>query len=155
MMEPTNVMMDQALGGGAKRARAIGGLAVNIASGAIMVMAATCAAMPAGPVYGAISGKLLDPDMLAASRQRERELMDKFHVYDRVRSEDAKGKRVKSKWVEDYKDGEHGRIVRSRLYAMEIPWDARSDTFAGTPPLKAVRLVLALAVSLGRGCVTT
>ena len=149
MMEPTTVMMDQALGGGAKRAKTIGGLAVNIASRAIMVMAATCAAMPAGPVYGTISGELLDPNMVAAGRKRERELMDKFHVFDRVRSEDAKGKRVRSKWVEDYKDGEHGRIVRSRLVAMEIAWDARADTFAGTPPLKAVRLVLALAVSLG------
>ena len=114
-----------------------------------MVMAMMCAALPAGPVYGTISGELLDPDMVAAGRKRERELMEKFHVFDRVKAEDAKGNCVRSKWVEDYKDGEQGRIVRSRLVAMEIAWDARSDTFAGTQPLKAVRLVLALAVSLG------
>ena len=46
--------------------------------------------------------------------------------------------------------GEGERIVRSRLVAMEIAWDTRTDTFAGTPPLKAVRLALALGVSLGR-----
>ncbi len=46
--------------------------------------------------------------------------MEKFHVFEWVKAEDAKGKRVKSKWVEDYKEGEHGRIVRSRLVAMEI-----------------------------------
>ena len=40
------------------------------------------------------------------------------------------------------------RIVRSRHVAMEFAWDTRYDAFAGTPPLKAVRLGLALAVVL-------
>jgi hypothetical protein len=97
-----------------------------------MVMAMMCAALPAGPVYGTISGELLDPDMVAAGRKRERELMEKFRVFDLLKAEDTTGKRVRSKWVEDYKDGEQGRVVRSRLVAMEIARDTRSDTFAGT-----------------------
>ena len=69
--------------------------------------------------------------------------MEKFEVFRRVSLKDARGKKVRSKWVEDYKDVEQQRIVRSRLVAMEIAWDVRHDTFAGTPPLKAVRLALA------------
>jgi len=152
MMDPLSAPAEEAADGRRvlKKARTIGGLAVNVASHMITVMAIMSTASP-GPVYGAISGELLDPDLVALGRRRERELMESFHVFDLVRQEDARGKRVRSKWVEDYKDGEAGeRIVRSRLVAMEIAWDLRTDTVAGTPPLKAVRLALALAVSLGR-----
>ena len=69
--------------------------------------------------------------------------MSKFEVYRRGPLHSAKGKRVKSKWVEDYKEVGREKIVRSRLVAMES-----YDTFAGTPPLKAVRLGLALAAVL-------
>jgi hypothetical protein len=54
--------------------------------------------------------------------------MEKFHVLDRVKAEDAQSKRVCSKWVEDGKDGEVGRMVRSRLVAIEIAWDARTSS---------------------------
>ena len=87
-----------------------------------------------GPIYGTLSGELLDNDLVEAGRARERNLMQEFGVYERVRSIDALGKRVRSKWLDDYKIGEDGvRFVRSRLVAQEIAWDARSDTFAGTP----------------------
>ncbi len=74
--------------------------------------------------------------------------MAKFEVYMRVPLHAARGKKVKSKWVEDYKDVGGSRIVRSRLVAMEFAWDTRFDTFAGTPPLKKVCLGLALAAVL-------
>ena len=48
------------------------------------------------------------------------------------------------KWVEDRRDG----FVRSRLVAMEIAYDLRGDTHAGTPPMCAVRLVLRRAATL-------
>ena len=128
-----------------RKSRTIGGLAVNVASHCIFVTMLTLSAIQ-GPVYGTLSGELLDGDLVEAGRARELDLMKQFGVYERVRNTDALGKRVRSKWLDDYKIGEDGqRFVRSRLVAMEIAWDARSDTFAGTPPLKAVRLGLALA----------
>ncbi len=105
-----------------------------------------------GPLYGATSGELLDPGLVALGRKCERELTDSLHVFDRVQQQDGKGTHVRSKWVEDYKDSGGGRrIVRPRLVAMGIAWDARTDAFAGTPPL-AVRLALVPAASLGADC---
>ena len=94
----------------------------------------------AGPAYGAISGELMDPELVALWRTRERELMEKCNVFRRVRVQDARGQNVRSKWVEGYKEVEQQRVVRSRLVAMEIAWDIRHDTRVGTPPLKAVRV---------------
>ena len=107
-----------------KRRRTIGGLPVNVSS----LLIAACV------VYGAITGELLDPVLVEQGRQKEREQIVKFEVYQRVPLYLAKGKRVKSKWVEDYKVVGGSRIVRSRLVAMEFAWDTRYDTFAGTPP---------------------
>ena len=131
-----------------KKARNIGGLAVNATSFFILA-ALTINAVVGAPVYGALSGELLDPDLVKAGRRRERELMEQFDVFERAPADQARGKRVRSKWVEDYKLENGKRIARSRLVAMEIAWDARFDTFAGTPPLKAVRLGLALAAFIG------
>ena len=103
----------------AKRHKSVGGLAVNVALAAICV---------ASVVYGAVSGEPLCPELLADGRRRERELMDQFGVYEGVPLKDARGKRVKSKWVDDYKGKGPERIVRSRLVAMEFAWDARYDT---------------------------
>lgn len=56
---------------------------------------------------------------------------------------DQPGKAVKGKWVDTRRpDG-----VRSRLVAMEIAFDARNDTHAGTPPLVLTRLILSRAAS--------
>ena len=49
MMESSKVLMGGSPGGVGKKSRTVGGLAVNIASRAIMVMAMMCAALPAGP----------------------------------------------------------------------------------------------------------
>jgi hypothetical protein len=150
LMDPSpllRVLGDAMEGRPRKAARTIGGLAVNVASRMIMVMALV--SNFTGPVCGAISGELLDPELVALGRKRERELMEQFGVFRRVSQKEARGKKVRSKWVEDYKGSDGQRIVRSRLVAMEIAWDVRHDTFAGTPPLKAVRLALALAASMG------
>ncbi len=66
MMEHTGVGMDEVPSGMAKRSSLIGGLGVNIASRMITVMAISSAVL-FGPVYGAISGGFLDPDMIAQS----------------------------------------------------------------------------------------
>ena len=38
-------------------------------------------------------------------------------------------------------------VVRSRFVAMEVAYEVRYDTFAGTPPLKAIKILLSLAAS--------
>ncbi len=140
----------------AQRPKTIGGLCVNVASRAIFV-AALAVAVVSGPVYGALSGELLDPALVEEGRKRERDLMSQFGVYERVHASKAKGKRVRSKWLDDNRRDDAGQVfVRSRLVAMEIAWDARHDTFAGTPPLMAVRLGLALACrGPASSCVST
>ena len=57
------------------------------------------------------------------------------------------GKKVWSKWVETRKDP-NSPAVQCRLCATEVnTGESRSDTFAATPPLKFVRLILTWAAS--------
>ena len=57
---------------------------------------------------------------------------------------------VKMKWVDRVatRKASKGPIpVKSRLCAQEFAWDLRGDTFAGTPPLGCVKLVLSNAAT--------
>lgn len=79
--------------------------------------------------------------------------MDEFSVFIEVderrrwdRKEKKMHKMIRSKWLDDWKAGE-GSFIRSRLVGQEIAWDVRNDTFAGTPPTKAIRLVVSLQSS--------
>ena len=57
------------------------------------------------------------------------------------------GKKIWSKWVETRKDP-NSSAIRCRLCATEVNTsESRSDTFAATPPLKFVRLILSWAAS--------
>ena len=69
----------------------------------------------------------------------------KFGVYTRVPAPQARGKKVRSRWVENYTYVSGEKTVRPRLVAQEFATDVRYDAFAGTPPLKAVRLGLCVA----------
>ena len=70
--------------------------------------------------------------------------MRTFKVWSYVEAAKAVGgKLVRVKWVEDQRDG----FVRSRLVAMEIAYDLRGDTFAGTPELVLVRYLISRAAS--------
>ena len=73
LMDPTPLLrvLGDALEHKPKKSRTIGGRAVNIASRAILVMALVTSYV--GPVYGAISGELLDPELVALGRKRESE----------------------------------------------------------------------------------
>ena len=46
---------------------------------------------------------------------------------------------VKVRWVDVNKGDEKEPNYRSRLVAMEFPWDLRGDTYAGTPGLVLVK----------------
>eukprot|EP00971_Amphidinium_carterae_P341162 6479842-Amphidinium_carterae.1 len=135
-------------GGDEKRAREefapsmVGGLFINEHHRGICVQAVMTSETDGSIVYGHISGQPLDADMLEAGRQREREQMQRFNVFKRVQRADARGKCVRSMWLDDYKQSKEGLVVRSRLVAMEFATDARYDTFAGTPPLMAIRLAI-------------
>ncbi|CAK0843161.1 unnamed protein product, partial [Prorocentrum cordatum] len=63
----------------------------------------------------------------------------------RVHVTDAKGKRVRCKWLQDRKVG--AVAMRCRFVAMQVACQAREDAFAGAPPLKFVRLALVLAAA--------
>ena len=55
-----------------KKHRTIGGLCVNVTS-RFVIAALTINAVIGGNVYGALSGELLDPELVEAGRRRERE----------------------------------------------------------------------------------
>eukprot|EP00959_Pyramimonas_sp_CCMP1952_P321942 6736458-Pyramimonas_sp.AAC.1 len=100
-------------------------------------------------VFGARSGRRLDPSLAKQGREKEHRQMEEFQVFDRALENFAKGKRVRGKWVDDERYNDDGReSVRSRFVAMQFAWDVRGDTIAGTPPLAAFRLVVSFASSL-------
>ena len=149
----------------------IAGLLVNVATA---MLALTCDAIPCDSfaddnehilydrestyqnVFGARSGKRLDPALVKRGRGKEHRQMVEFQVFDRVHKILAKGKRVRGKWVDDERFDEDGReSVRSRFVAAQFAWGARGDAFAGAPPLAAFRRVISFAASLcstGIGC---
>ena len=46
------------------------------------------------------------------------------------------------------KEGSSGPFVRSRLVAVEVAHGIRFDTFAGTAPLKCIKIIIARAASI-------
>ena len=133
-------------------ALAVSGRRVSVLQNFMVCALLVGATMLNGDVYGHLSGELLDPLLVHEGREKERENLRKFEVYGRVPRMQARGKRVRVQWLDDYRTGpDNERFVRSRLVAMQIAWEARSDCFAGTPVLCVVRLVLSYAATLVRG----
>ena len=61
----------------------------------------------------------------------------------KVTPEASRGRKtVKSRWVDRARPG--GK-VKSRFVAMELAFDLRNDTFAGTPPMTCVRFIVSEA----------
>ena len=91
------------------------------------------------------TGVAQDPKAVRAGRLREITQVAEHGTWDYVPAEQCRGKVVKMRWVDriDRKSGG----VKSRLCAMEFAWDLRGDTFAGTPPLTAVRMVVSFAAT--------
>ena len=95
------------------------------------------------------------PDLDESERQKERDQMAKFEVYQRVPQDSAAGKRVKSEWAEDYKvvggssalssaeklsyGSAEKRPSAKTALAIKFARNMRYDkTSVGTPLLKAV-----------------
>ena len=73
------------------------------------------------------------------ARIKELEHMRVHRVFEVVNLSDVRHvKKVKAKCLQDWK----GDIIKARLVAMEIAYDARDDVHAGTPPLAAIRLII-------------
>lgn len=97
-----------------------------------------------GPIYGHLSGQPLCKVKVAIGRTTEVQRMDEFTVYAEVDEKEAVGrKKIRSKWLDDNK----GDAVRSRLVAQEVGYTKREDTFAATPPLKGIGIIISLCAS--------
>ena len=101
--------------------------------------------MPDVPPIGARSGKLLNPLACARGWRRELDEMVGQGVFLVIPLSAAPrdAKRIGGKWVEDEKTSEED--VKSRFCATEVAHGVREDVHAGTPGMKAVRLLLAMA----------
>ena len=106
--------------------------------------------IPRRPVYGTKSGILLEPEAVAKGRRKQLlSLEEQQAILLLPRDFPLQGaKRIRSKWLDD-PDG--SGEVKSRLVATEVAYGMRrDDCFAGTPPLRALRMVMSLAASRGR-----
>ena len=109
-----------------------------------------CQVEPRSDLYGERTGKLLNPEKVIKGRLTELKHMNDHHVYDWIDEADIpKGTKVEtSRWLDDLKsrDGDENH-VRSRIVVQQYIVDKRLDVHQGTPPLKVLRVLLALATS--------
>ena len=109
-----------------------------------------CQVEPKSDLYGDKTGKLLDPEKVIKGRLTELKHMNDHHVHDWIdEAEIPKGTKVEtSRWLDDLKprDGDENR-VRSSIVVQQYNVDKRLDVHQGTPPLKVLRMLLALATS--------
>lgn len=92
-----------------------------------------------GDIRGFLSGKKLNRLKVVRGRTLGTERMEDFKVYEWVREEAAAGKKkIPSKWCFDEKED----FVRSRPVCCEVAHEKREDTFAATPPLKGIKILI-------------
>ena len=100
--------------------------------------------------YDARTGEKLDSEEVRKGRAKEVRELDEFEVkmeVDESEMRSTMGKKIWSERVETRKDP-NSSASRCRLCATEVnTGESRSDTFAATPPLNFVRLILSWAAS--------
>ena len=99
-----------------------------------------------------VTGKALKPDLVREARADEIGYVDKMRVYDVVSVGDCwrmTGRApIRSRWVDISKGDDLKPRYRSRWVAQEIRLDkGQWELFPGTPPLEAVRFLLAMCAS--------
>merc|ERR1712001_130058 len=86
------------------------------------------------------------------ARKDEIEFFKKQGVYEKILrtvSYERTGRApVKVRWVDVNKGDEQHPDYRSRLVAMEFKTDSNAEWFSGTPPLKALRFLWVLFITL-------
>ena len=102
-----------------------------------------------------ISGKELDPKLVAVARKEEMQEYYKHKVYSKVpitQCWDRTGsKPIGVRWIDINKGDNTNPKYRSRLVAKEIAYGKRDDLFAATPPVEAKKLLMSLAMTEGYG----
>jgi len=91
------------------------------------------------------TGKELRADLVKLGRETERANMLARHLYDLVHISQARGKKVRSMWLDEGRSQDGEPVVRSRCVAMEFNMYDRLDVYAGTPPLKFIKMILSRA----------
>ena len=99
-------------------------------------------------LYGDRTGKLMDREKVVRGRLTELKHMSDHHVYDWIdEASIPKGTKIEtSRWCDDIKprDGDETN-VRSRILVQQYNAIKRDEVYQGTPPLKVLRMLLALA----------
>jgi hypothetical protein len=112
------------------------------------------AAWPAAAVYDEITGAALAPELVRQARAEEVKFMLDWGVWERALITDCWAETGKapigSKWVDVNKGDAKKPQIRSRFVVKEIATYKSDDFFAATPPLEALRLLLALSASDGQ-----
>ena len=98
-----------------------------------------------------ISGEPLKSELVIAARHEELEYVHQHGVYEKCPYEQAMSRTgrppIKVRWVDINKGDVQRPRYRSRLVAQEFKsQEFRTDTFAATPPIEALRVMLALGV---------
>jgi hypothetical protein len=124
------------------------------ASGRVRDEEEELAAWPAAAVYDEITGATLPPGLVRQARAEEVKFMLDWGVWERALVSDCwheTGKApIGSKWVDVNKGDAANPLIRSRFVVKEIATYKTDDFFTATPPLEALRLLLALAASDGQ-----
>ena len=95
------------------------------------------------------TGEPIPAALAKAAREREVKEVVAFKTFEFRPSHEVRGaKRVKAKWVDRWRgrDTASGGC-KSRLVAMEIAYDLRSDTHAGTPTIAIIRYIISEAAT--------
>ena len=100
------------------------------------------------PVYDHKTGERLSPHLVKFGRQTEHDAMTRHQLFERVPFAMARGKKVRCQWLDEMKEGPRGPFVRSRLVPMEVAHGVRFETFAGTAPLKSIKMMISRAASI-------
>ena len=107
------------------------------------------AAWPEKQTFDEITGAVLPADLVKQARAEEVKFMLEWGVWERALISDCwreTGKApIGSKWVDVNKGDATKPLIRSRFVVKEIATYKSDDFFAATPPLEALRLLLALA----------
>ena len=109
--------------------------------------------------YDNVSGAKLDPELVKQARALEIDFMHRLQVYEEATWEEMQQdgcKPIPTRWIDVNKRGEAHPEIRSRLVAQETRKrssgiaegaEGIASTFAATPPLEGLRLLMSLAMS--------
>ena len=104
-----------------------------------------------------LTGQPLRPGLVKAAREKELAYFLSKHVWTKVPRSEALARQGKApitvKWIDVNKGDDENPNYRSRLVAREVRKHGEASIFAPTPPLEALRTIIAFAATrLPGGC---